>query len=73
MLEIDDFTRQARALLDGAFQRLLGHGHLAGLLDHQTQLGVGSRVGTAARGDHDFLGQLAKQLALGIGDLRLAL
>ncbi|MNR43570.1 hypothetical protein D3C85_1622040 [compost metagenome] len=73
VLEVDGFARQARALLDRAFERVLGHGHLAGLLHHETQLGVGCRVGTAPRGDHDFLGQLAKQLALGVGNLCLAL
>lgn len=72
VLEVDGFTGQAGAFLDGALQRVLGHRGFAGLLHHQTQARVQGRVGTVAGGDHDFLGQLAKQLASGISSLCLA-
>ena len=67
VLKVDRFTGQARTLLDGALQRFFGHGDFARLLHHQTQSGVGGRVGAAARGNHDVLGQAAKQFTLGVG------
>jgi hypothetical protein len=72
-LIVDRVGAGARALLDGALQRVLGHRGLAGLLDHQAQARIAGRIGAAARGHGDFLDQLAKQLALGIRHLCLAL
>ena len=67
VIKVHRLTCQARALFDRALQGVFGHGHLAGLLHHQTQLGIGRRIGTITRSDHDFFGQLAEQPALGIG------
>ena len=66
VFEIDRFSGEPGALLDGTVQRVLGHGDLARLLDQQPQARVGSRVGPAARRNHDVLGQSAEEATLGV-------
>ncbi|MNH26421.1 hypothetical protein D3C79_864750 [compost metagenome] len=60
-------TVQTSALANRPFQRFTGHRSLLGLLDGQAQarvhVGIGARFGS----DLDFLGQLAHDLAFGIG------
>jgi len=51
----------SRAPLDGAFDIILGHVSLSGLVEHQTQAKVGLRVGSPlASGDHNLVAELGE-------------
>lgn len=58
---------QACAFADRPFECLAGHRGLFGLFYRQTQTRVGVRVGAGFGSDLNFLGQLAHDLAFGIG------
>jgi hypothetical protein len=67
VFKVHRLARETRAFFDGALQRFFGHGHLAGLLHHQPQAGIGGGVCPVASGNHDVFGQFAEQAALGVG------